>query len=995
MFFNCYKLEELDLSGFDTRKVTNLGQMFTDCHAIKELDLSSFETPAATSIYNMFGSCYELESLDISSFDTSNIVDMSSLFSNCRKLKSLDIRSFNTYRVTTMTSMFNGCNQLEQVDLSNFYTANVRSMNNMFMYCYALTSLDLSSFDTSSVTNMQYMFYQATALEAIYVSNYWNTDSVTQSYRMFYDNPRLHGGLGTAYSGSYTDKTRAVIDSDETRGYLTHKTAGINNSSELVSTNEDSCVIVKVSDSVWVYTFTGLNPNVHYYAWEEEIEDYIASNLQDSPLEVRDLKGTITNRLVDYPEVEPEYGSLSIKKVLAAERGAELTESDLERTFLFTVTLTDENGEALSGTSLFGGVAFSNGVGRIRIPGGMTCMLDYIPSGYHYTVTEEDTETFSKSGWNDTGVIETDITSRVIYTNTKSSVPEVFNSFTLRKLVTGIYENELDYLFTVYLEGLHAEEEYTLSDGSSFTSNSRGTATVDLTLGNGDEITFSELPAGSSYKITEAGGDYVSSFFITDAQDTGNIIQPTGANSTASLSLSTATEFVEADEEITVVFTNTRNARQNLRLVKRLENAADNNFDTFAFTAEFAGLASGEIIRTSLGLRTADENGSLVTDFEMASDEELVFYKLPVGSTYRITEGSNEWIASYELVNSGTGGSAVKESDANEENFTALSTAEETVNENEEMTVFFTNTKVQRDLTVTKMVDMSGGELPFAEYSRTGFTLVISLSGLDGLTEYDMQYTMLNYAGIEAEDSFTSASDGTAELVLELKHGQSVKLKDLPVEAKYTVTEAPAINYISSYRIRGNEGAVIASAGGSNRKTFRSLSTAEETVDESELDVEVTFTNRYYDDPTARIYAVRLEKEIDTAVEAFGTPTFLFRLKNLDTGDDFLCSIVLENESLSGSTELLVTKGRYIAEELSVDRYSPESAEFLSGTTATELRINDESVEVGEAKQGGSSLEFKLGITGGVPDSAYMKFNNRLTNYFGVSHNSIAINHVA
>jgi len=995
MFFNCQKLQAVDLSRFDTRKVTNISQVFYDCRELKHLDLSNFETPMAIYMTNMFYNCYALEDLDISHFDTSNITDMSSMFYGCHSLKQLDLKNFNTYKVTTMAGMFQDCYELVNLDLSNFYTANVRNMYYMFCGCKKIETLDLSNFDTSGVTNMQYMFNTCNKLKTIYASNYWNIDRVTSDYRIFLDNNELVGGNGTAYHRNYTNKERALIDTEETPGYLTYKAASVNNANDLISTKQDYCTIVKLTDSVWIYTYTGLNPNVQYYAWEEEIDDYIESNLQDSMLEVVDLKGTITNRLEGYPDDEKEFGSLSIRKVLTAEKGAELTEADYQRMFVFTVTLKDENGDVLSGTSLFGGIVFNNGVAKLRIPAGATAKIDYIPSGYSYTVTEDDTEVFAENILNGSGVIETDITARVICTNVKSSVPEKFNSFTLRKIVNGIYETNPDYLFTVVLNGLHAEEEYSLSDGSVFTTNSRGSATVDITLKNGEEIIFRDLPVGSSYKITEASGDYVSSYFITDMQETDQVIQPAGGNTVSNLQLSTATEFVDEEEEAVVVFTNTRNARQNVKLVKRMQNASETNVDVFRFTATFSGLASEETIRTSLGVRTADENGDLTTEFELSANDEITFYKLPVGSTYQFTESGNEWIASYELTNAGTAGSIVSASDANELNYCELSTAVETVNENEEITAIFTNTKVQRDLTITKQVDMTGGDLPYAAYSVQPFKLKVSLSGLNYGEEYELQYSRRNYAGIERTDTITASDTGTAEVLLTLTHGQSVKIKNLPEGAVYTVSENPAINYVSSYQISGNEGAVIVRDHDANRKTYRELSTAEETVDSDELDVEVMFTNRYYDGPTARIYSIRIDKEIDTKVEAFGTPVFIFRLRNTDTGDDFIFDITLDGDQLVGSKSLLVTKGHYIVEELTVGRYSPNGVEYLSGTTASELKINGEDAAAEERKPDGTEFSFTLGLTDGEPDTAIMKFFNKLTNYSGVSHNSFVSNKVA
>ena len=44
IFSECNSLNNLDLSSFDTSKVTNMVNMFSECRYLKNLDLSSFNT---------------------------------------------------------------------------------------------------------------------------------------------------------------------------------------------------------------------------------------------------------------------------------------------------------------------------------------------------------------------------------------------------------------------------------------------------------------------------------------------------------------------------------------------------------------------------------------------------------------------------------------------------------------------------------------------------------------------------------------------------------------------------------------------------------------------------------------------------------------------------------------------------------------------------------------------------------------------------------------
>ena len=158
MFFNCTKLENLDLSSFDTSKVTDMSFMFRECSGLTSLDLSNFDTSQVTDMSQMFNYCSKLTSLDVSKFDTSNVTNMSSMFYYCSSLTSLDLSSFNTSKVTDMSFMFYYCSRLTNLDVSKFNTSKVTNMDYMFFWCNNLTSLDLSNFDTSKVTNMSSMF---------------------------------------------------------------------------------------------------------------------------------------------------------------------------------------------------------------------------------------------------------------------------------------------------------------------------------------------------------------------------------------------------------------------------------------------------------------------------------------------------------------------------------------------------------------------------------------------------------------------------------------------------------------------------------------------------------------------------------------------------------------------------------------------------------------------------------------------------------------------
>ena len=172
MFAKCYKIFEINLSNFDTSKVTNMKYMFYNCSSLTSLDLSNLNTSQVTNAISIFSRCSSLISLDLSNFDTSQITSFYNMFSECTALTSVNLSNFNTSVAESMLFMFCKCSSLTSLDLSNFDTSQVRDMNNMFSYCSSLTSLNLSNFDTSQVLNMKSMFYKCNNLEYINLNNF-------------------------------------------------------------------------------------------------------------------------------------------------------------------------------------------------------------------------------------------------------------------------------------------------------------------------------------------------------------------------------------------------------------------------------------------------------------------------------------------------------------------------------------------------------------------------------------------------------------------------------------------------------------------------------------------------------------------------------------------------------------------------------------------------------------------------------------------------------
>ena len=229
MFRGISSLTSLNLSNFDTSKVTNMNSMFSFMHNTT-LNLSNFDTSKVTDMSYMFYYMSNLTTLDLSNFDTSKVTNMHRMFSDMHNLTNLNISNFDTSNVTNMAAMFTDMRSLTTLDLSNFDTSKVTDMGSMFYGMFNLTILDLSNFDTSQVTEMSFIFrldnedMSKDKLETIYVNNDFNTTKLTEFTEMFTNRKKLRGGNGSHLADPSTaDKTWLRVDRPGVQGYFTRK----------------------------------------------------------------------------------------------------------------------------------------------------------------------------------------------------------------------------------------------------------------------------------------------------------------------------------------------------------------------------------------------------------------------------------------------------------------------------------------------------------------------------------------------------------------------------------------------------------------------------------------------------------------------------------------------------------------------------------------------------------------------------------------------------
>ena len=122
-------------------------------------------------------------------------------------LASLDYWFYSNTTLTAVTGWAN--------------VSGLASLRYAFNACSGLVTLDLTGLDPSSLADLFYAFAQCTNLTTIYADASWALPAGVSGMGTFYNDTRLVGGNGTAYSSSATGYARMVINRAGQAGYLT------------------------------------------------------------------------------------------------------------------------------------------------------------------------------------------------------------------------------------------------------------------------------------------------------------------------------------------------------------------------------------------------------------------------------------------------------------------------------------------------------------------------------------------------------------------------------------------------------------------------------------------------------------------------------------------------------------------------------------------------------------------------------------------------------
>jgi len=556
----------------------------------------------------------------------------------------------------------------------------------------------------------------------------------------------------------------SVSYADEGDDY-TYSTAGDDSANYIDGDKSGTKSVWEKNGDVWTYTFYVDDPNAQWYVWEdsstlmegytgdyteynvgqtfttEELTEFTKEDKMEESVNSSGKKvytwldssysykvvdngdGTFTKTktalsftITNYEsnsEDPVKYGQLEILKVVTNSEGEELT--DDETAFGFDIKL---EGDKISGDQTFGDYVFVDGVAKIKLKAGETVLIDKIPEGTTYTVDEVSVKGYEATCQSNTGTIEKDSTASVVYINVKDDTKPEYVDLTVAKEVVGYYESVDDeYTIMVSLTGLQENAMYLLSNGGSFTADKNGLADVELKLKKDESVTIKDIPVGTRYQASEAAGDYLSSYSITDAANKGSINTTNGRSNSENQSLATAIETADSGEKVTIKYTNETTRTEDIVLKKVVTD--EENTESYTFDITFGNMQEGYSFNTTAGKVTAESDGTATLSVYLAGGQELEMYNVPVGTTYTITEQASNAVASYEITDANGKGQIVQASGANEKNKTALTTATETVNEGESITITYTNDipeesepdVVTENIEITKVVTNENGEV--------------------------------------------------------------------------------------------------------------------------------------------------------------------------------------------------------------------------------------------------------------------------------------------
>lgn len=523
-------------------------------------------------------------------------------------------------------------------------------------------------------------------------------------------------------------------------------------------------------------------------AWQGAHSGYTASNNSSSAISVNGKQkfGGGSGTTVEF-DVDGESVTFGFKSdssgcgngfgYYAVVTGNASSADEPNEYFKFNIHLSSDNAELaplIDGDHVFGNISFKDGDGFVYLATGDTVTLDKIPDGVNYTITEDKNEDYNIS-WSGTtgngtdntysGTIAANTTNEILCTNTYAKQssggttehPVDIGSLKLVKQFVNVTGNK-NASFHIAFWNLDKNTAYKYSDGtteSSFTSDSTGLADVALSITDDKEFTFSDLPAGCQYQISEEANDNIASYEISGV---ANVTQQRGENPDVNQVLTTAKETIAKDENAVVTFKNSgkeipKEADEIVDI--HVEKVWNDNNDAAKMRPDSIDVQltqDGDVVATAVldndtnwqadftGLDKFADDG--VTEYEYKVNEiDVAGYKSEITSTASADGKTKSFVITNTLIDIG-------------------------------------NLKISKTVT--------GADADLTKDFKFALTLKKNGKPFSGVFELDAK---------DGTKTGTAAFDENGVTSFTLKHGESICIKNLPAGVTYEVTETVPAGY--------------------------------------------------------------------------------------------------------------------------------------------------------------------------------------------------------
>ena len=185
-FFQGYDGPDIDVSQWDTSKVTSARYCFSNC--TKSMDISNWDLSGLTNTQYMFqyftnGNKY----IDLSVLDFSNVTNALYMFQNSNT-DYLDVRNINLTGTTSYHYLFSSCSGTE-LDLSNWNTSKITTLLAMCSYS-KFKKINLTGWNTVKATDFRSVFSGLQKLETLLIPD-WDMTNATSNSGFISNVPKL------------------------------------------------------------------------------------------------------------------------------------------------------------------------------------------------------------------------------------------------------------------------------------------------------------------------------------------------------------------------------------------------------------------------------------------------------------------------------------------------------------------------------------------------------------------------------------------------------------------------------------------------------------------------------------------------------------------------------------------------------------------------------------------------------------------------------------